>query len=181
MIPFPDRKYSIILADCPWPYDNPQDDNAARGGKPYAEMTIAELCDLPVQKIAAWNSILFLWATLPKLPEALFVMKAWGFTYTTCAFTWVKTNPVSGTIFSGLGYWTNGNAELCLLGKYGRPQRITKNVKQIVMAPRGRHSAKPPEVRERIVQLMGDLPRIELFARPPYEADGWDRWGLEVK
>ena len=82
-------------------------------------------------------------------------------------------------IYSGLGYWTNGNAELCLMGKRGHPKRIRRCVKQIVVAPRGRHSAKPPEVQERIVQLMGDTPRVELFARE--KTPGWDVWGLETE
>lgn len=106
------------------------------------------------------------------------VIKAWGFKYKTCAFCWVKQNPKSGGIYSGLGHWTNGNAELCLFAKKGTPHRVSKNVKQIVLSPRGRHSEKPAEVRERIVQLMGDGTKIELFARQ--YADGWDCWGNEV-
>ena len=127
---------------------------------------------------------------MPKLQEALDVIAAWGFRYVTCAFAWVKINPTGQVvtqgrdvllekgIYSGLGYWTNGNAELCLFGKRGRPERLSKSVKQIVVAPRGRHSAKPPEVRDRIVQLMGALPRVELFARE--EPPGWDVWGKDM-
>jgi len=81
-------------------------------------------------------------------------------------------------LFAGLGWWVQGNAELCLLATKGHPHRISKSVRQIVEAPRGRHSEKPAEVRDRIVQLMGDLPRIELFARQA--ADGWDCWGNEA-
>jgi site-specific DNA-methyltransferase (adenine-specific) len=115
---------------------------------------------------------------MPKLREAFDVIEAWGFKYTTCAFTWVKLNPSGEGIYSGLGHWTNGNAELCLFAKKGSPKRQAKNVKQIVMSPRSRHSAKPPEVRDRIVSLIGDLPRIELFART--KCKGWDCWGNEV-
>ena len=81
-------------------------------------------------------------------------------------------------IYSGLGHWTNGNAELCLFAKKGKPHRVEKNVKQIILSPRKRHSQKPSETRDRIVRLVGDLPRIELFARQ--YADGWDCWGNEV-
>jgi site-specific DNA-methyltransferase (adenine-specific) len=116
---------------------------------------------------------------MPKLPLAIDTMIAWGFRYITCAFVWIKTNPKSGGIYSGLGYWTCGNAELCLLGKVGSPKRISSCVKQIVIAPRGRHSEKPDEVRNRIVQLIGDVPRIELFARK--KTEGWNVWGLEVE
>ena len=120
-----------------------------------------------------------MWATMPKLQEALDTIKAWGFKYKTCAFCWVKQNPSGVGIYSGLGHWVNGNAELCLLATRGHPKRTCKSVKQIVMAPRGRHSAKPKEVRDRIVALMGDdKTKIELFARE--YADGWDCWGNEV-
>lgn len=112
------------------------------------------------------------------LQEGLDVIRAWGFKYKTCAFCWVKQNPKNDGIYSGLGHWTNGNAELCLLATKGHPKRIAKNVKQIVIARRGRHSAKPAEVRERIVQLLGDMPRIELFARE--QVEGWDCWGDEI-
>lgn len=183
-------KYSIIYADPPWTYDNPKDNDPKMGGKTYATMTQAEIENMNVQEIAAPDCALFLWATMPKLREALSVITAWGFTYTTCAFVWVKLNPKGALVpigkhlilergvYSGLGHWTNGNAELCLFAKVGRPKRLTRNVKQIVLAPRGRHSAKPPEVRDRIVALMGDLPRIELFARETVAR--WDAWGRGV-
>lgn len=183
-------KYSIIYADPPWPYNNPQSGDPARGGKTYATMTMEEIENLNVQSIAAPDCALFLWATMPKLVEAFEVIEAWGFRYITCAFVWVKLNPTGELlrknkdvllrkgVYSGLGFWTNGNAELCLFAKQGHPQREARNVKQIVIAPRGRHSAKPPEVRDRIVRLMGDVPRIELFAREL--APGWDSWGDEV-
>lgn len=197
-------KYTVIYADPPWSYRDPKSHDPAMGGKTYPTMTLEDIKNLPVQRIAAPDCALFLWATMPLLQEALDVIKAWGvvrdvsgrvlttkgFKYTTCAFTWVKLNPtgellrkgkhvllVKG-VYSGLGHWVNGNAELCLFAKQGRPKRVARNVKQIVLAPRGRHSAKPPEVRDRIVRLMGDVPRIELFARERVE--GWDCWGDEV-
>lgn len=149
------------------------------GAAPYSRLSQAEIFALPVYKITKKDCILFIWATMPKLQEALDTIKAWGFKYKTCAFCWVKQNPNGIGIYSGLGHWVNGNAELCLLATKGHPHRISKSVKQIVMAPRGRHSAKPAEVRDRIVSLMGeDTERIELFARN--YADGWDCWGNEV-
>ncbi|MFC1678036.1 MT-A70 family methyltransferase [Planctomycetota bacterium] len=171
-------KYKIIYADCPWPYNNPKGNDPSMGGITYPTMSMEDIKNLQVNQIADKDCALFLWATMPKLPQAIQVIEAWGFTYTTCPFVWVKLNPISGGIYSGLGHWTNGNAELCLLGKKGRPKRQAKNVKQIVMAPRGKHSAKPPEVRDRIVRLMGDIPRIELFARE--KAGGWDALGNEI-
>lgn len=178
MIPFPNKKYSIIYADPPWTYNDTLGGNAKMGAMPYETMKQEEINDLPISDISEKNCVLFLWATMPKLHEALETIKAWGFTYKTCAFCWVKQNPVSKSIFAGLGRWVQGNAELCLLATKGHPHRISKSVKQIVIAPRGRHSQKPDEVRDRIVELMGDLPRIELFARET--APGWDSWGNEV-
>jgi len=177
--PFPDRNYQIIYADPAWRYADQKNNDPSMGGITYPTMSIDEICAIPVNEIADKNAALFMWATMPMLQEALQVIKAWGFKYTTCAFTWVKLNPSGNGIYSGLGHWTNGNAELCLFAKKGAPKRLAKNVKQIVMSPRGRHSAKPPEVRDRIVELIGDLPRIELFARQKVE--GWDYWGNEVE
>ena len=170
--------YKIILSDCPWPYNNPKGNNPAMGGITYPTMTVEDLKELPVAEIADKDCALFFWVTFPKLKEGLDVIEAWGFKYITCTFNWVKLNRKSGTLYSGLGHWTNGNAELCLFAKRGRPKRIAKNVKQIVEAPVGAHSAKPPEVRDRIVSLIGDLPRIELFARE--KAPGWDAIGLDI-
>lgn len=173
-----DKKYNIIYADPPWHYENEKNNDPKMGGMTYQTMGIEDICKMPISKIADKDCALFLWVTMPKLKEGLQVIDSWGFKYTTCAFTWVKQNPSGSGIYSGLGHWTNGNAELCLFAKKGTPKRIAKNVKQIVLAPRARHSEKPPEVRDRIINLLGDLPRIELFARQ--ECNGWDYFGNEV-
>jgi len=132
---------------------------------------------IDVGAIAAPDCALFLWATLPMLPEAFSVMESWGFKYKTAAFSWAKTTK-HGKWHVGMGYWTRANVELCLLGVKGRPRRINKAVRQLVVSPVRKHSQKPDEVRDRIVTLLGDLPRIELFARE--RAPGWDAWGLEL-
>ena len=180
------KKYKIILCDCPWSYRDNKGNLPKLGGKTYPTMTLEEIKSLNVSAIADENSLLFFWATMPLLQEALSVISTWGFQYTTCAFNWVKLNPSVKSvlfftikdIYSGLGHWVNGNAELCLLGKRGHPKRYEKNVKQILFAPRSRHSAKPEEVRRRIVRVAGDLPRIELFARE--KILGWDSVGFEI-
>jgi site-specific DNA-methyltransferase (adenine-specific) len=136
------------------------------------------IAELPVGGVAEKDSVLFMWAVSPLLPEALEVMKAWGFKYITVAFVWSKHTKNKKKV-SNLGRWTMGNVEVCLLGRKGKPQRICKNIKQLVEAERFRHSAKPAEVRDRIVALMGDLPRLELFARE--KTEGWDVWGNEVE
>jgi site-specific DNA-methyltransferase (adenine-specific) len=119
-----------------------------------------------------------MWATYPKLADALKVISSWGFIYKTVSFTWVKKNPSGVGWKFGLGYWTRGNPEICLLATRGKPSRVDNSVPNLLIAPVGNHSAKPPAVRDRIVQLMGDVPRIELFARE--QAIGWKALGDEI-
>lgn len=172
------KKYNIIYADPPWSYKDKKNNDPKMGGITYPTMELEDIKRLPIKELCNKDCSLFLWVTMPMLKEGLEVIDAWGFKYTTCAFTWVKQNPKGVGIYSGLGHWTNGNAELCLFAKKGRPIRVEKNVKQIILSPRQRHSQKPSEARDRIIRLVGDLPRIELFARQ--YADGWDCWGNEV-
>jgi len=141
-------------------------------------MGIEEICALPVSSLAAPDSALFMWVTFPTLPDAFKVLKAWGFSYKTVAFVWVKRNKISPSLFWGMGHWTRANAELCLLATKGKPKRLSAKVHQIIESPIEAHSKKPDETRTRILELMGDLPRIELFARQ--SAQGWDVWGNEV-
>ena len=173
---FPDQKYSVIYADPPWSYRNKG--TRAAADRHYSTMSIEDIKSLPVADIAAENCVLFLWATFPMLPEALETIKAWGFQYKTLAFCWIKRNRKSPGWFWGLGNWTRSNPEVCLLAVRGRPARASAAVHSLIEAPVGRHSAKPPQARERIEALMGDVPRIELFARE--RAPGWDAWGDEV-
>lgn len=174
----PSGKYNIIYADPPWSYAD-QGCNGAMGNQ-YKGMSIEDICAMGewVKSISDDNCILFLWATYPMLKEALMVMEAWGFEYKTIAFQWVKMNKVNKSYFYGLGRWTRGNTEPCLLAVKGKPQRIAKDVFQIIDSPVDRHSRKPDETRRRIVRLMGDLPRIELFARERKE--GWEYHGNEL-
>lgn len=173
---FPNRKYSVIYADPPWGYRNRGTRAAAE--RHYRTMTLDEIKALPVEEMAKDDCVLFLWATFPCLPDALEVIRAWGFTYKTLAFCWVKRNRKSPGWFWGLGNWTRSNPEVCLLATRGRPERISARVHSVIDAPVKRHSEKPQESRERIVELMGDVPRIELFARQ--RTPGWDAWGDEV-
>src|SRR5581483_6854409 len=129
----------------------------------YPTMSLNDIKALPVSAIANPKCcVLFLWATGPKLPEALDVLHAWGFEYATIGFVWVKLNPNGEGIYSGLGHYTKSNVELCLIGRRGRcPPVLDKAVKQVVLAPRGEHSRKPDIVRQAIVDLFGnELPRI---------------------
>jgi len=182
------KKYNIIYADPPWRYNDKLGcDNAKMGAveNHYNTMTLKDICNLKIQDICADDCVLFLWVTMPLLNISFDVIKSWGFIYKTCAFTWIKLNPKSKTIFKGIGRWVQGNAELILLATKGKPKRITKSMGQVVMAERGKHSVKPDIFKDKITQLMGDIPRIELFARPWSELqnkyEGWDVWGNEVE
>lgn len=188
MLELPDKKYNIIYADPPWQFTNYSDEwHKEKGpfsksrwvGNKYDTMTPEEVASLPIGDICAKDAALFLWATMPKLREAIYTMEKWGFTYKTCAFVWVKKNKVADSLFTGMGFWTRSNAEICLFGVRGHPKRVSKSVPQIILSKRREHSRKPDEARERIVQLLGDLPRIELFARE--RAEGWDGWGNQYE
>ena len=184
MIPFPEKRYSVIYADPPWAYVQNGGPKGKRGmaSAHYETMSVDDICNLPVRKITGGGAVLFLWATFPNIAEALRVMQAWGFAYKTAAFVWVKKNRKSGTNFWGLGQYTRANAEVCLIGiskGFKAGEKIKSHrVHQIVEAPFDGHSKKPDIVRERIVELMGNVPRIELFARD--RVPGWDAWGDEL-
>ena len=170
------KKYKIIYADPPWRYDQKRLQGTAE--KHYATMNINDICALPVTDLADKDCALFLWATFPMLPEALKLIKAWGFEYKTVAFVWLKQNKKSPSWFYGLGFWTRGNAEVCLLAKKGKPKRSSASVHQFIISPIEQPSKKPDITRDKIVELMGNVPRIELFARQ--KTEGWDVWGNEA-
>ena len=172
-------KYDIIYADPPWQYNNKITRGAAESH--YPTMSLDELKALPVKDLASDNCVLFLWATYPCIEYALELIKAWGFKYKTLGFQWVKVyRKQTDKFFIGLGNWTRGNTEPCLLAVKGSPKRFSGGVRQLVIAPVQRHSQKPNEVRIRIKELMGfDKKCIELFARE--KRNGWDSWGNEVE
>ena len=174
------EQYQIIYADPPWHYAKRKTATSFGGGvtDKYPTMTVEEICNLPIQSIAAEDCHLFLWTTMPYLMEANKVIESWGFKYITMGFTWVKINK-DGTPFRGVGNWTKSNAELCLHARRGKViPRAHKDVGQAILEPRREHSRKPDRVRDDIVRMCGDLPRIELFARTT--TDGWNVWGNEI-
>lgn len=180
-----DVKYQVIYADPPWQFRNYSDKwhedhpESKWVGRQYGLMTRKDIEALPVSKIAADDAVLFLWTTMPHLPDALKVIEAWDFHFKTVGFTWVKQNRSGVGLFTGMGFWSRSNAELCLLATRGHPKRLSKSVRQVIISPVQRHSQKPAEIRNRILELMGDVPRIELFARE--RVPGWHAWGDEVK
>ena len=167
------KKYNIIYADPPWKY------STTNATKKYPCVPIEDIQQFPIQQITEENCALFLWATYPILSECIETLKKWGFRYVTVAFTWVKTNKRNGQPFMGMGNWTRANTEVCLLGLKGKLTRKSNKVRQVVLSPLREHSRKPDEIRDNIVELLGDLPRIELFARETIS--GWDCWGNETK
>ena len=178
-ISFPKKKYNIIYAAPPYYFKAYSDKGNKRSALlHYNCLDIHDIYNLPVGRISNNDCILFLWVIDPMLPEAMEVIKKWGFKFKTVAFTWVKENKKSDGYFTGLGYWTRANPEMCLLATKGKPKRISKAVRQLIISKRQEHSKKPDEIRDRIIQLCGDLPRIELFARQ--KVKGWDCWGDEV-
>ena len=174
------KKYGIIYADPPWHYRVYSKKGAGRSAEShYPTMTIEKIQALPVSELADKDCALFMWITFPLLKESLSVLSAWGFKFKTIAFVWIKQNRKSDSLFWGMGYWTRTNAEFCVLATKGKPKRMAKNVHQVIVSHIEEHSKKPDEARRRIVRLMGDLPRIELFARQ--KSAGWDVWGNEVE
>lgn len=165
-------KYAVIYADPPWEYEHSVSDSRAIENQ-YPSMELAEICALPVEEIAHDDSVLFLWATAPKLAEGITVMEAWGFEYRTC-MVWVKDR-------IGMGYYARSQHELLLIGRRGSlPVPLPENrPASVIEAPRTLHSEKPDLFAAAIETMYPALPRIELFRRGP-SREGWDAWGKEA-
>jgi len=164
------KKYQIIYADPPWKYSFSKTNNRKIENQ-YPTMNQKELCALDIPSDD--NAALYLWATAPKLIEALEVMNAWGFSY--------KTNAVWDKKKIGMGYWFRGQHELLLVGTKGKfsPPTQKDRTSSVFEFPRGIHSKKPDEIRNLIKKWFPDLQRVELFCRFP--SDGWDVWGNEIE
>lgn len=174
------KKYGIIYADPPWAFKVYSKKGMGRSAEThYPTMSLEDIKNLPVSDIADKDCALFMWTTIPMLKDCFEVLSAWGFVFKTIAFVWIKQNRKSDSLFWGMGYWTRANAEFCILATKGKPKRVAKDVHQVIISHIEEHSKKPNEARERIIRLMGDIPRVELFARQ--KPDGWDVWGNEVE
>ena len=178
MVNFPNKKYGVIYADPPWLFKTRSDKGKDRSPeKHYPVLSIADICNLPVSDITKPDSVLLMWVVDPLLDQAFKVIDAWGFTYKTVGFTWAKTNKNTMGFFTGLGYWTRGNPEMCLLATRGKPKRLNKSIPQLVVSERQEHSRKPDIIYEHIEKML-EGPYIELFARR--KRNGWFSWGNEV-
>lgn len=174
------KKYKIIYADPPWQYRvwNTKEEGRTADSH-YHTMKQEDIQALPIQDICEEDSVLFLWVTAPCLKEGLALVEAWGFTYKTVGFVWIKKNKKADSLFWGMGHYTRANAEICLLATRGKPlTRYSRSVHSVIISRIEEHSKKPAQTRDRIVELFGEQPRIELFARQ--RAEGWDAWGNEI-
>lgn len=205
---WPSGGYSLLYPDCPWSYRDKANSGDRGAVHKYDTLSLLELKMMrpEIDRIAAPDCALAMWATAPMMQEARELMAAWGFRYSTIALVWIKSVAVEerlqriakklGVAFPdlvnalaaegltvirpkmGMGNWTRGNAEFCLLGTRGRVKRASASVGSVIVSELREHSRKPDEARDRLVELLGDVPRLEMFARE--SAPGWACWGLEA-
>jgi N6-adenosine-specific RNA methylase IME4 len=181
----PAKKYGVIYADPPWSFKNYSEKGTGRNPVAhYACMDLKQIAAMDIGQFAAKDCVLFLWAVDPLLPKAFELIEAWGFEYKTVAFYWAKTNKranlsalSANDFFTGLGYWTRANIEQCLLATRGKPPRMAKDVRRLIVSPRREHSRKPDETYKRIERLAKG-PYLELFSRQ--SRPGWDAAGEEL-
>jgi len=173
--------YRVIYADPPWTFATYSRKGKGRSPEAHYDcMSLAEIKALPVADWAADDCVLLLWTTDPLLPTAFDVIGSWGFTYKTVGFYWAKLNKSAPqslysdrSFFTGLGFWTRANPELCLLATRGHPHRRSADVKKLIVSPRREHSRKPDHAYTRIEALC-EGPYLEMFARSAQP--GWDAW-----
>ena len=175
------KKYQIIYCDPPWEFNNKNTGGNMKSGANhhYPTMTVDEMSKLNINELCDDNCVLFMWWVASQPESALKLVKSWGFTVKTMTgFNWVKQTS-KGNPFFGMGFWTRQGSENCLIAVKGKPKRINAGIRSVIFAENEKHSKKPNVFREEIVKLMGDLPRLEMFAREA--VDGWDVWGNEVE
>ena len=182
-------KYQIIYADPPWSYYNDMtvslEENKAKdfiSRNPYPVMSSSDIKALPIKNIVDDNCILFIWTTDYHLSRCCEVIKEWGFDYKTVGFVWQKLNKKGNPVCFMGNYTLKSGVELCLLATKGKDaNKLVKNrkVRALLQSQRELHSKKPDEIRNRIVEICGNIPRIELFARQ--KTEGWDVFGNQVE
>lgn len=184
---FPLGHYSVIYADPPWKFEAWSHRGEDRGAvQHYGCMSLDDICALPVADWAAKDAALFIWVVQPMLREAVRVIDSWGFTLKTVAYCWVKIKGEQDRLFyagedvrMGLGYHTRAGMEQCWLATRGDGyERLSQGEAQVMFAPLREHSRKPDEIADSIVRLVGDVPRLEMFARTV--RPGWSAFGNET-
>ena len=177
-------KYQVIYADPPWPPPGGFAPNASYASHyHYPCMKVKDICSIPVKSVIADNAAIFLWSTYRDLPSAINeVLPAWGFSYKTVAFQWLKLTS-KGNPVKVMGYYFFNSTEICLFGVRGKLSGIhaglSTKVDSLIMEERIRHSQKPKEAAARIERLFPKARKLEMFARSP--RPGWDVWGNEVE
>jgi N6-adenosine-specific RNA methylase IME4 len=174
----PREHFSTVLADPAWKFVTYSERGQGRSAsRHYKVMTFEKIASLPVHDVAASDAWLFLWVPGPHLPFGLQLIERWGFGYSGFGFVWAKQNPSGVGWHMGNGFTTRKNAELCLLGRRGKPRRNSKGVRELIVSPRRKHSQKPDEQYARIEHFCSG-PYLELFARQ--RRPGWTAWGDEL-
>lgn len=180
MSELPPGPFSLIYADCPWTFVTRTTKGRGRcpdGRGHYGVMTLDDIKALPVSDICTSNAVLALWAVNPMLPQAFAVMAAWGFGYRSC-HTWAKRTSTGRCWAFGTGYWFRSTTEHLLIGVRGHWRPRNRRTRSLTESPIREHSRKPDEIRDMLVDLVGDVARVELFARTA--APGWSAWGDQV-
>ena len=184
-IDIPEGGFNNICMDVPWNHIT----YSKKGlmGRPQHYPRISKKCLklLPVKELAAKDCHLFFWTSGPYLEQAFEIIKALGFRYSSIAFTWVKLNPkeadslfmMEDSFHMGQGYTTRKNTEICLLAKRGKPKRIAKNIRELIITARREHSRKPDEFYHRVKRYSAGT-FLDMFAREKRE--GFVTWGSEV-
>ena len=175
------KKYQIIYADPPWKmrYAIGLKDGFHVRDMPYPQMTVEAIKQLPIKEICDENAILFLWCIDAYIPNIKEIMESWGFKYITVGFVWNKISATGG-VNAIVSQYTRKSCEMCYIGRKGKMLVIKPcGTDQYIGEQKRKHSQKPDDIKNRIVKLCGDLPRIELFARQ--KTEGWDVWGNEVE
>ncbi len=173
-----DNPFDIVYIDPPWDYKGQKQHAGAGAGNTggaithYPTVTLPRMKEFPIAGLMAPSSLLFMWVTNPHLAQGIDLIRSWGLQYATVAFVWDKqrVNP---------GFYTMSQCELCLVAKKGKipTPRGARNIRQFVSEKRGRHSAKPSQVRERITKMFPSQRKLEIFAR--HSESGWSSWGFE--
>jgi len=180
MLKLPKKKYNIIYADPAWNIRYFKETKAGKLSRelPYGTMNDKQIINLPVKEITAQDAILFIWCIDSKIPILLNILKKWGFKYIGVGFVWhkkAKTTKGENATFTS---YTRKSCELCFIGSRGKYLVKDPTKPQFISKPKREHSRKPDIIRTLIVEMCGNLPRVELFARQRFE--GWDAWGNEV-
>jgi N6-adenosine-specific RNA methylase IME4 len=182
----PRHYFKVAYIDPPWRFQTWSHRGQGKGASQHYETwSFERLKALPVPELMVPDGAVFSWVVQPLLPEAVQLLTHWECPFRSVGFIWVKMPPswteASGRIRPrlGLGYHTRSGTEQCWLGIRGKGyKRQCQGVEQVLHAPIRAHSQKPDEIANRIARLVGDVPRIELFART--RRPGWVSWGDEL-